>query len=35
MARFESAAYGHDFKLSGDEKRTRKLGVLQPWPAKP
>jgi len=32
---FESAAYGHDFKLSDDEKRTRKLGVLQPWPGKP
>jgi acid phosphatase len=32
---FESAPYGHDFKLSDDEKRTRKLGVLQPWPGKP
>lgn len=32
---FESAPYGHDFKLSDDEKRTKKLGALQPWPAKP
>jgi acid phosphatase len=32
---FESAAYGHDFKLSDDEKRSKKLGVLSPWPAKP
>ena len=32
---FESAPYGHDFKLSDDEKRTRKLGVLQPWSGKP
>ena len=32
---FESAPYGHDFKLSDDEKRTKKLGVLSPWLAKP
>jgi 5'-nucleotidase (lipoprotein e(P4) family) len=32
---FESAAYGHDSKLSDDEKRAKKLGVLAPWPAKP
>ena len=32
---FESAPYGHDFKLSDDEKRTKKLGALLPWPAKP
>jgi 5'-nucleotidase (lipoprotein e(P4) family) len=32
---FESAPYGHDFKLSDDEKRVKKLGVLLPWPAKP
>jgi 5'-nucleotidase (lipoprotein e(P4) family) len=30
---FESAPYGHDFKLSDDEKRAKKLGVLTPWPA--
>jgi 5'-nucleotidase (lipoprotein e(P4) family) len=29
---FESAPYGHDFKLSDDEKRVKKLGVLTPWP---
>jgi len=32
---FESAPYGHDFKLTDDEKRVKKLGVLLPWPAKP
>lgn len=32
---WESAAYGHNFKLSADEKRARKIGVLTPWPAKP
>jgi predicted secreted acid phosphatase len=32
---FESAPYGHDFKLSHDEKRAKKLGVLTPWSAKP
>ena len=32
---WESAAYGHNFKLSADEKRAKKLGVLVPWPAKP
>jgi hypothetical protein len=32
---FRERRRSHDFKLSGDEKRTRKLGVLQPWPAKP
>jgi 5'-nucleotidase (lipoprotein e(P4) family) len=32
---FESAPYGHDFKLSDDEKRSKKFGVLTPWLAKP
>jgi 5'-nucleotidase (lipoprotein e(P4) family) len=32
---WESAAYDHNFKLSADEKRARKIGVLTPWPAKP
>jgi 5'-nucleotidase (lipoprotein e(P4) family) len=32
---FESAPYGHDFKLSDDEKRAKKLGALRPWPGKP
>jgi predicted secreted acid phosphatase len=32
---FESAPYGHDFKLSDDERLVKKLGVLLPWPAKP
>jgi 5'-nucleotidase (lipoprotein e(P4) family) len=32
---WESAAYDHNFKLSADEKRARKIGVLIPWPAKP
>jgi 5'-nucleotidase (lipoprotein e(P4) family) len=31
---WESAAYDHDFKLSADEKRAKKLGVLTPWPTK-
>jgi 5'-nucleotidase (lipoprotein e(P4) family) len=31
---WESAAYDHNFKLSDDEKRAKKLGVLTPWPAK-
>jgi acid phosphatase len=31
---FESAPYGHDFKLSDDEKRAKKIGVLVPWPTK-
>jgi len=31
---WESAAYGHDYKLSDDEKRARKIGVLAPWPAR-
>jgi 5'-nucleotidase (lipoprotein e(P4) family) len=31
---FESAPYGHNFKLSADEKRAKKIGVLRPWPAK-
>jgi 5'-nucleotidase (lipoprotein e(P4) family) len=31
---WESAPYGHNFKLSDDEKRAKKLGVLTPWPAK-
>jgi 5'-nucleotidase (lipoprotein e(P4) family) len=30
---WESAPYGHNFKLSDDEKRAKKLGVLTPWPA--
>jgi len=32
---FESAPYGHDSKLSDDEKRAGKLGALTSWPAKP
>jgi len=32
---FESAPYGHDFKLSDDVKRVKKLGVLLPSTAKP
>jgi predicted secreted acid phosphatase len=32
---FDSAAYGHDSKLSDDEKRAKKRGALTPWPAKP
>jgi acid phosphatase len=32
---FESAPYGHDFQLSDDEKRVKKLGVLLPWSAMP
>jgi 5'-nucleotidase (lipoprotein e(P4) family) len=32
---WESAAYDHNFKLSADEKRARKIGVLTPWPTKP
>lgn len=31
---FESAPYGHNFRLSGDEKRTKKLDALAPWPAR-
>jgi len=31
---FETAPYGHDFNLSDDEKRTKKLGALLPWPGK-
>ena len=31
---WESAPYGHNFKLLDDEKRARKLGVLTPWPGK-
>ncbi|GLR82243.1 acid phosphatase [Azospirillum oryzae] len=30
---FESAPYGHNFKLSADEKRARKIGALEPWVA--
>ncbi len=30
---FESAPYQHNFKLSADEKRARKIGVLEPWVA--
>jgi 5'-nucleotidase (lipoprotein e(P4) family) len=31
---WESAPYGFNYKLSDDEKRAKKLGVLRPWPAK-
>jgi 5'-nucleotidase (lipoprotein e(P4) family) len=31
---WESAAYDHNFKLSDDEKRAKKLGVLTSWPVK-
>jgi acid phosphatase len=31
---WESAPYDHDFKLSADEKRAKKLDVLTPWPSK-
>jgi 5'-nucleotidase (lipoprotein e(P4) family) len=31
---WESAAYGHDFRLSADERRARKVGVLTPWPVR-
>jgi 5'-nucleotidase (lipoprotein e(P4) family) len=31
---WESAAYGHNYKLSDDEKRAKKIGVLTPWPAR-
>jgi predicted secreted acid phosphatase len=31
---WESAAYGHNFKLSDDEKRTKKIDALTPWPVK-
>lgn len=31
---WESAAYGHNFKLSADEKRAKKSGALTPWPAR-
>ncbi|MGF7176397.1 5'-nucleotidase, lipoprotein e(P4) family [Azospirillum doebereinerae] len=30
---FESAPYQHNFKLSGDEKRAKKIGALEPWVA--
>lgn len=30
---FESAPYGHNFKLSADEKRAKKIGALEPWVA--
>jgi len=30
---FESAPYGHDFRLPDDEKRARKLDTLVPWRA--
>jgi acid phosphatase len=32
---FESAPYGHDFRLPGDDKRAKKLGVLEPWSGAP
>jgi 5'-nucleotidase (lipoprotein e(P4) family) len=32
---WESAAYGHDYKLPADEKRAKKIGSLTPWAAKP
>ncbi|WP_372399589.1 HAD family acid phosphatase [Azospirillum sp. HJ39] len=28
---FESAPYSHNFKLSADEKRAKKIGALEPW----
>jgi acid phosphatase len=31
---WESAAYGHDYKLSDDAKRARKTGALTPWLAR-
>lgn len=31
---FESAPYGHDFRLPGDVKRTKKMDALAPWPAR-
>jgi acid phosphatase len=31
---WESAGYGHNFKLSDDEKRTKKIDALTPWPVK-
>ena len=31
---WESAPYGHDYKLSDDEKRARKIGALTPWPTR-
>lgn len=30
---FESAPFGHNFKLSADEKRAKKIGALEPWVA--
>ncbi|MBP2296315.1 5'-nucleotidase, lipoprotein e(P4) family [Azospirillum rugosum] len=30
---FESAPYGHNFKLSADEKRSKKISALEPWTA--
>jgi acid phosphatase len=30
---FESAPFGHDFKLSADKRRCMKIGVLQTWVA--
>lgn len=30
---FESAPYQHNFKLSAEEKRARKIGALEPWVA--
>jgi 5'-nucleotidase (lipoprotein e(P4) family) len=31
---WESAAYGHNFKLPADEKRAKKIDALTPWPGK-
>ena len=31
---WESAAYGHDFRLSDDQKRTEKFDALKAWPPK-
>jgi acid phosphatase len=28
---FESAPFGHDFKIAGDERRRMKIGVLETW----
>jgi acid phosphatase len=30
---FESAPFGHDFKISGDKRRCMKIGVLETWVA--
>lgn len=30
---FESAPFGHNFKLPADERRAKKIGALEPWTA--